>query len=413
MNLQDRFLKYIEFDTMADTEAGEKGVVPSSPGQKILADVLFEEVKSFGVTDAVIDEKCFIYGSIPSNIEGEEQPPTLGFIAHFDTATTFPGPGKTYRIVENYNGGVIELCKGVQLDPKNISALADSVGEDLIVTNGKTLLGGDDKAGVAEIMTAIEYIMTHPELKHGRIAFAFTPDEEIGGSMKYFDTDKFSADVAYTLDGEEFGTLEYESFCNSAAIIEIEGISAHPGYAKNSMVNALNIASEFHQYIPAWERAEHSEGYEGFYHLVMMEGNPQHCKTAYLLKDFEKSGLEKREEKIRAIADLLNKDYGEGRVSLSFVRGRMNMAELIEEHAELIENAKEAIESLGAVPSVTPLRGGTDGVALTFQGIPCPNLGTGAYNHHAVTEFVNLHKMEKCKELILKLIDIFAEEKNV
>lgn len=408
MNVQERFLKYITYDTRADAVTGEKGAIPSSPGQTVFAGALYEEIKSLGITDVTMDEKSFVYGGIPSNIEGEAQPPTVGFIAHIDTATNFPGPGDSWRVITDYDGSIIELGGGIFLDPAENPALMDAAGDDLVVTNGETLLGGDDKAGVAEIMTAIEYLMTHPEMKHGQVAFAFTPDEEIGGSMRNFDLDQFQADFAYTLDGEEFGTLEYENICNSAVVLEIEGVSAHPGYAKNQMKHALNIANEFHSHLPAWERAEHTEGYEGFYHLVQMEGNPKHCRTAYLIKDFEEDGLAAKEQRVRDIADLLNKTYGEGTISLEFIEGKKNMASIIEEHMELIDYAKEAIRSCGTEPIIAPLRGGTDGVALSFRGLPCPNLGTGAYNHHALTEFANVQKMEKCKDMILKLIEIFA-----
>ena len=407
MNLKERFLKYITFETQADPESKE---VPSSRGQISFAEVLLKELKEIGISDVEIDDKSYIYGRIPSNIPGVKQPLRIAFIAHMDTAANFPGPGNTARVIENYDGNEIELASGIFLRPQEHKALKDAKGDTLIVTNGKTLLGGDDKSGIAEIMTALAYLTEHPEELHGDVAFVFTPDEEIGGSTKHVDLEKLSADVGYTLDGEEFGTIEYENFCNGVVQLEFRGIPCHPGYAKGIMVNALNLAAEFHGFLPTWDRPEHSCGYEGFFHLVMMEGNVEKSKSAYLIKEFDIEQYQKRKERMAELVSYLNHVYGEGTVTAEFLEGKMNMASLIAEHQYVVDFAKEEIANCGVEPSDMPLRGGTDGVALTFMGLPCPNLGTGSYNHHSIFEFANLQKMEKCCELVLKLIRRYASE---
>ena len=408
MKAYERLLKYITYDTMADAEKGEQNQVPSSQGQWELANALMEELKALGVTDAVLDEKCFIYGSIPSNLPEGKKTKTVGFIAHIDTATTFPGPGNTARLIENYDGQPVTLCPGVVLDPEVFPTLAASKGDDILVTNGKTLLGGDDKAGVAEIMTAIEYMMTHPEFKHGEVAFIFTPDEEIGGSMRNVDVSKTSAEVAYTLDGEAFGMIEYQSFCNGAVMMEMNGVSAHPCFGKDLLKNALVIGNEFHAMLPSWQRPEHTENFDGYYHLVQMEGNPQKCKMAYLIRYYTPSEYEAAKNRIQRTADYLNAEYGEETVTLQFMDGRKSITEAIEAHRELIDYALEEIAACGVTPTIPVMRGGTDGIAFTEMGLPCPNLGTGSYNHHAVTEFANVQEMDKCVELILRLVKRFA-----
>ncbi len=410
MRAYERLLKYITFDTMADAEKGEQNQVPSSPGQWELANALMEELKALGVTDAVLDEKCFIYGTIPSNLPEGKKAKTVGFIAHIDTATSFPGPGDTARLIENYDGKPVTLCPGVVLDPEIFPALAASKGDDIIVTNGETLLGSDDKAGIAEIMTAIEYMMTHPEFVHGEVAFIFTPDEEIGGSMRNVDIGKTSAEVAYTLDGEAFGMIEYQSFCSGAVMIEVNGVSAHPCFGKDLLKNALVIGNELHNMLPPWQRPEHTENFDGYYHLVQMEGNPQKCKMAYLIRYYTFAEYEAAKSRLQRAADYLNAAYGEETVMLQFIDGRKSITEAIEANRELIDFALEEIAACGVTPTVPVMRGGTDGVALTEMGLPCPNLGTGSYNHHAVTEFANVQEMDKCVELILRLVKRFAEE---
>ena len=406
IEVKERFLKYIACETRAD---GEREEVPSSSGQRVFGQMLLEELNAMGVERVEMDEKGFIYGKLPANDERYANSPVVGFIAHMDTATELPGPGKSVRLIANYDGGAIPLCADVFLRPENCSILEKVIGNDLIVTNGGTLLGGDDKAGVAELMAAIEYMLKHPELKHGEVAFAFTPDEEIGRSMKHFDEKKFGAQYAYTLDGEGFGTIEFENFCNGAAEIFFSGRSSHPGYAKGVMKNALNIAAEFHQLVPAWERAEHSAGYEGYYHLVVMEGNVQQSKIAYLIKDFEEKSYARRKERIERAVNWINEIYGEETAKVKFTDGQMNMAQIIRSRfPESVEIAMEEMKECGIEPEITPIRGGTDGVSLTFKGIPCPNLGTGTFNHHSIFEFASVDQMEKCVELILRLTTRFA-----
>lgn len=405
MKAYERLLKYITYETQADG-TGKSETVPSTPGQTVFARALMEELKALGI-EAVMDEKSYIYGSLPGNVE--RHVPVVGFIAHMDTATNFPGPGNTARLIENYDGSVLQLCEGVAMDPEKMPSLKASVGNDLIVTNGKTLLGGDDKAGVAEIMTALEYMREHPEFPHGEVAFIFTPDEEIGGSTKHIDLSKTTAEVAYTLDGEEFGTVEYQNFSKGAFTAEIKGVAAHPAYAKDLMKNALIIAAELHNMMPPWQRPEHTEGFDGYFHLVQMEGTPHQCKMAYLINFHTVKEYEERKEFVRHIADFLNMKYGAGTVQLEFIDGKMCVEEKIEARMELIDFAKEEIKNCGAVPQVVPMRGGTDGVALTAMGLLCPNLGTGSYNHHAVNEFANVQEMDKCVELILRLVGRFSQ----
>lgn len=412
MRAYERFLNYITYDTMADAIEGEKGTVPSSPGQLEFAGALMEELSSLGVTDAKLDEKGFIYGRIPSNMDESGNCPVIGFIAHMDTATTFPGPGNTARLITDYDGKPVILNSEVTLDPEIFPALKAARGKDIIVTNGKTLLGGDNKAGVAEIITAIEYMMNHPEYKHGEVAFIFTPDEEIGGSTKNIDVKKSTAALAYTLDGEAPGMIEYQSFCTGAVTLEINGVSAHPAYGKDILKNALIIGNEFHSMLPAWLRPEHTENYDGYYHLVQMEGNPQHCKMAYLIRFYTEEEYRTAKERISRTVRYLNFEYGEDTVTAQFIDGRKSMTNLIEKHRELIDYALDAIKACGITPVIPVMRGGTDGVALTEMGLPCPNLGTGSYNHHAVTEFAIVQEMDKCVELILRLVKRFAGQKE-
>ena len=408
MRAYERLLKYITFDTQADAQKGEDDVVPSSPGQWGLARALMAELAALGIEHAELDEKGFIYGSIPSNLPKGQQCDTIGFIAHMDTATTFPGAGDTARIIEKYDGGEIPLCEGVVLNPENCNGLKDSVGDDLIVTNGKTLLGADDKAGLAEIMTALAYMMEHPEFLHGEVAFIFTPDEEIGGSMRHIDVEKTSAKYAYTLDGEAFGMVEYQSFCGGAVTLEIDGVSAHPCFGKGQLENALVIGNQLHNMLPAWERPEHTEGFDGYYHLVQMEGNPQKCKMAYLIRYYKEEEYNRAKKRVEQIAELLNTEYNREAIRLNFMDGRMSITEKIEEKKELIDFAVEEIRNCGAEPVIPPMRGGTDGVALTEKGLLCPNLGTGSYNHHAINEFANIQQMDRCVELILRITTRFA-----
>ena len=401
MELQERFLKYVMFNTQSSEETG---TVPSTPGQKVLAQALCEELRGFGISDVRLDDMGYIYGSIPSNLDKDV--PTIGFIAHMDTADAHPSPVKMPRIIENYDGGVITLESGAVLDPAADENLRNAEGCSLIVTDGTTLLGGDDKAGVAEIMTALEYVAAHPEMKHGKIAFSFTPDEEIGTSQDNFNVEAFGADFAYTVDGADFGDIEYENFNGASAKITVQGVETHPGEAKNKMKNAMLIAMEFNAMLPPFERPEN---YEGFYHLMHMEGDCSTATLRYIIREHDASKYEKRKETVRQAAAYLNFKYGEGTVTAEVADGYRNMTEMVRPHMHLIDYAKEAIAELGIAPRVPAIRGGTDGSELSFKGVPCPNIGTGSWNHHSVTEVANIGHMEKTAELILAIIGKYAE----
>lgn len=403
MKTVERFLNYVMYDTMSDENSQS---VPSTPGQMVLARALAEELKGLGIADVRLDEKGYIYGSVPSNIEKEV--PVIGFIAHMDTADSYPSPKTAPRIIEAYDGGVIRLSSGAELDPAKDASLRNAIGCSLIVTDGNTLLGGDDKAGVAEIVTALEYLTQHPEFKHGKIAFSFTPDEEIGTSQDHFDVEAFGARFAYTVDGADLGDIEYENFNAASAIIDIEGINTHPGEAKDKMKNASLIAMEFDGLLPPWERPEHTEDFEGFYHLLSIEGDCSHCRMRYIIREHDSDKFDARKETVKRAADLLNARYGAGTVNAEIKDGYHNMAEMVRPHMHLIDFAKEAIAACGVSPRVPAIRGGTDGSILSFRGVPCPNLGTGSWNHHSVTEIANIDHMEQCTEVILGIISRYA-----
>lgn len=407
MRPYERFLKYVMFDTMSDESSQS---VPSTPGQKILGQALVDEIKGFGIEDVYMDEKGYVYGSVPSNIEKEV--PVIGFIAHVDTSDAHPSPKAEPRIIEKYDGSVIQLAAGPVLDPAADANLQRAVGCDLIVTDGTTLLGGDDKAGVAEIVTALEYMAEHPEFKHGRVAFSFTPDEEIGTSQDNFDVQAFGARFAYTVDGADFGDIEYENFNAASAVIEIKGVTTHPGEAKDKMKNASLIAMEFDSLLPPWERPEHTADYEGFYHLLRIEGDCEHCRLGYIIREHDFDKFAARKETVRRAADMLNARYGEGTVTAEIKDSYRNMSEMVRPHMHLIDFAKAAIEECGAVPRVPAIRGGTDGSQLSFKGVPCPNLGTGSWNHHSVSEVANIDHMDKCTEAIIRIIGKYAESEK-
>ncbi len=403
MNLQERFLQYVMFDTQSSEETG---TVPSTPGQRVFSEALAEELRGFGIADVRLDDMGYLYGSIPSNVD--KPVPTIGFIAHVDTADAHPSPKKTPRIIASYDGGVITLESGAVLNPATDENLRRAQGCNLIVTDGFTLLGGDDKAGVAEIVTALEYLAQHPEVQHGKIAFSFTPDEEIGTSQDHFRVEEFGADFAYTVDGADFGDIEYENFNGASAVVTVQGVETHPGEAKNKMQNAVTIAMEFDRMLPVWERPEHTEDYEGFYHLMHMQGDCSTCTLRYLIREHDCQKFAKRKETIHKMAELLNFKYGAGTVQAEVKDGYRNMSEMVAPHMHLIDYAKEAISELGVEPRVPAIRGGTDGAELSFKGVPCPNLGTASWNHHSVTEVANVDHMEQTVQLILKIIEKYA-----
>ena len=403
MTLVERFLKYVVYDTQSDQFSS---TVPSTSSQMEFAKILLEEVKELGIEDVHLSDHGYVYGSIPSNVK--KTVPTIGFIAHMDTADTFKGPSKTPRIIENYDGESFKLESGVVMNPNKDENLRKSKGCDLIVTDGYTLLGGDDKAGIAEIMTALEKLLTE-DIPHGKVAFAFTPDEEIGSGMEDFNVDAFGAKYAYTLDGAGFGEIEYENFNAAGAKIEVKGVTTHPGEAKDKMINASLVAMEFDNMLPAWRRPEHTDGYDGFYHLLDVKGNCEHCEMNYIVREANGSKFEAMKTYMNTVADQLNEQYGEDTVTITIKAQYYNMAQLVEPHKHIVENAKKGIVKLGGISKSSLIRGGTDGASLTYMGVPCPNLGNGSFNHHGVTEFANIQQMEKCSDLVIEIVKAYAE----
>ena len=403
MTLVERFLKYVVYDTQSDQFSN---TVPSTSSQMEFAKVLLEEVKELGIEDVHLSDHGYVYGSIPSNVK--KPVPTIGFIAHMDTADTFKGPSKTPRIIENYDGESFKLESGVVMNPNKDENLRKSKGCDLIVTDGYTLLGGDDKAGIAEIMTALEKLLKE-DIPHGKVAFAFTPDEEIGSGMEDFNVDAFGAKYAYTLDGAGFGEIEYENFNAAGAKIEVKGVTTHPGEAKDKMINASLVAMEFDNMLPAWRRPEHTDGYDGFYHLLDVKGNCEHCEMNYIVREANRSKFEAMKTYMNTVADQLNEQYGEDTVTITIKAQYYNMAQLVEPHKHIVENAKKGIVKLGGIPKSSLIRGGTDGASLTYMGVPCPNLGNGSFNHHGVTEFANIQQMQKCSDLVIEIVKAYAE----
>ena len=405
----ERLLDYVMWGTQSDRNTKN---VPSTPGQLLFSHHLVEEVKALGIQDVTLDALGYIYGLLPAN-GGKDHldvthVPTIGFLAHVDTAEAHPSVKKKPKIIHNYDGSVITLESGAKLDPDFDDRLLKLIGDDLIVTDGYTLLGGDDKAGIAEIMTALEFFMEHPEIPHGNIAFSFTPDEEIGESQTNFNVEAFRADFAYTVDGGQFGELDQENFNAASANITIKGITVHAGSAKNKMRNPAVVAMEFDQMLPAWERPEHTEGYEGYYHLEKMDANGEVAHMHYNIREFDTEQFQRRKETVCRIAEMLTDRYGAGTVTVEIKNGYRNMAEKLRPHLHLIEYAKEAIAEMGYEPIVNPSRGGTDGCELSYKGVPCPNMGTGNIAAHSVREVASVQKMDLCVELIIKLIKRYA-----
>ena len=398
----EKFLRYIAVDTQSSEESE---TFPSTEKQTNLARMLYNELREMGAADVYFNERdCFVYAKIPA-ADGGESAPRLGFIAHMDTSPEASGSGVKARFVENYDGGDILLNaeKNITLSPAQFPELAAYRGKTLIVTDGTTLLGADDKAGVAEIMAAAQRLLTSG-LPHGEICIAFTPDEEIGGGIDKFDIERFGADAAYTVDGGGLGELEFENFNAASARITITGLNVHTGEAKGKMVNAAQLAAEYEMLLPAAEKPEHTEGYEGFFHLLSISGDTSRAELKYLIRDHDRAKFESRKELMRRTADLLNAKYGKGRVQIEISDTYYNMREKIEpQNMFLIENAAECMKELGVQPKIQPIRGGTDGANLSFRGLPCPNLFTGGHNYHGVYEYVCAESMELAAELIVKL----------
>lgn len=407
MKLIERFLKYISIDTASNPDSSSQ---PSTNKQFVLLDMLCKELVGMGV-EASLDQYGYVMATIPSNMEGKEIPP-LGFIAHVDTSPDAPGSNIKPQIIENYDGEDITLNaeKGVYLRTKDFPELKGYKGNTLITTDGTTLLGADDKAGIAEIMCAVEYITTHPEFKHGEIKIGFTPDEEIGRGVDYFDVAKFGAKYAYTLDGGEIGELEYENFNAASAKVHIQGCNIHPGYAKGKMINAILVANEFNDLLPQEQRPECTDGYEGFFHITNFNGTVEEATTQYIIRDHDFSLFEEKKALIQRCAEGINKKYGQNVASVEVKDQYYNMRKEVEPHYHIIETAIQAMKDAGVEPKVKPIRGGTDGARLSFMGLPCPNLFAGGHNFHGKLEYIPLESMEKGVEVILNIIRLYANK---
>ena len=395
-NLLDRFLRYVQVET---TSSEENEACPSTPGQKVLGAMLAEELREMGVADARMDEYGYVYGTIPA--KGAEKAPAIGLIAHMDTSDAVKGATRP-QIIRNYDGNPIRLENGTMIE--GFGFLPGLKGKDLVVTSGDSVLGADDKAGVAEIMTLCERMMAPDAPEHGKICIGFTPDEEIGRGADRFDVPGFGADFAYTVDGGALGELEYECFNAASCTVEVTGVSIHPGSAKNQMKNAALIAMEFAGMLPPWERPEHTEGYEGFYHLTEMSGNEEAAELKYILRDHDGAKLEEKKAAMRTACEALNRRYGEGTVTILLKDSYRNMKEIVCRHPEILERAERAFRANGVEPLVQPIRGGTDGAQLSFKGLPCPNLSTGGYNFHGRKELIPVPAMEKMTDVLVSLV---------
>ena len=407
MKVTDRFLKYVKFDTQSNPE---RVLTPSTHGQMLLAKELEKELIDLGLEDISLDDKAYLMATLPANTDGDI--PTIGFIAHLDTSPDLIGANVDPRIVANYDGKPIVLNKeqNIILSPEDFPELLNHKGEDIIVTDGTTLLGADDKAGIAEILTAIQYLKNHPEIKHGKIRIAFNPDEEIGEGAHHFDVEKFGAEWAYTIDGGEVGELEYENFNAAVAKVFIQGRNVHPGTAKNKMVNALLVANKLISLLPENERPEYTEGYEGFTHLISMSGSVDSAAMSFIIRDHDKSLFEKKKRQMVDIVSFINKLYPDS-VTLEMKDQYYNMREKIEPHMHIINYAYRAMEAVGITPIVKPIRGGTDGAQLSFKGLPCPNIFAGGINFHGRYEFIPVQSMEKAVKVIVKIIELVAKTK--
>ena len=403
MTIVERFLKYVSFDTQS---AEDTDTTPSTEKQWALARFLKEELEGIGLTEVEIDEHAYVYATLPANTD--EALPTVGFIAHMDTSPDCSGKDVKPRIVKDYDGGdiVLDEAAGIVTSPKKFPELLDHVGEDIIVTDGHTLLGADDKAGIAEIVQAMVYLIAHPEIKHGRVRVGFNPDEEIGLGAHRFNVEKFGCDFAYTMDGGELGELEFENFNAASAKVEVTGVSVHPGYAKNKMVNAARVATEYASLMPAAETPERTAEYEGFYHLLGMNGNVEKASLTYIIRDHDRARFEERKEYAAAVGELLNKKYGAGTVKVTLADQYYNMREKVEPVMHIIDTALDAMKDCGIQPRVRAIRGGTDGAQLSFKGLPCPNIFAGGLNFHGPHEFLPIPSLEKASMVVVKICEI-------
>jgi tripeptide aminopeptidase len=403
----ERFTKYVQVDTQSNPNSD---TCPSTPGQWTLAKMLVEELKEIGMEEVTVDENGYVMATLPANTDKDV--PTIGFLAHMDTAPEFTGANVKPQIIENYDGNDIILNEALHivLSPKDFPELANYKGHTLITTDGTTLLGADNKAGIAEIMTAMAYLIRHPEIKHGKVRVAFTPDEEIGRGPHKFDVAKFGAKFAYTVDGGPLGELEYESFNAAEAKIMIKGKNVHPGTAKGKMINSMKIAMEFHGQLPANEAPEHTEGYEGFYHLISFQGNVEETMLHYIIRDFDRQQFEARKAKMQEIAAKLQEKYGKERIVIEMKDQYYNMREKIEPVREVVDIAYEAMKNLNIEPKISPIRGGTDGSQLSYMGLPTPNIFTGGENFHGRYEYISVDNMIKATNVIIEIIKLFEQK---
>ena len=404
MDITERFINYTQFDTQS---AEDSDTVPSTAKQLVFAEYLKKELEHEGLSDVEMDEKGYIYATLKANTKDEI--PTIGFISHYDTSPDCSGADIKPHIVRNYDGSDILLSEGIMMSPKKFPELLQHVGEDLIVTDGTTLLGADDKAGIAEIVEAMCYLRDHKEIKHGDIRVAFNPDEEIGMGAHHFDVEKFGCEWGYTMDGGDVGELEFENFNAASAKIYIKGVSVHPGYAKDKMLNANLLAMEIAAMLPADERPETTEGYQGFYHLLGVQGSVEKAQMHYIIRDHDRERFEERKRTIANVVAAMNEKYGEGTVTLETRDQYYNMKEKIDPQMHVIDLVLHAMQDCGVAPKVKPIRGGTDGAQLSFKGLPCPNIFAGGVNFHGPYEFVSIQSMEKAKQVIIKICELTAD----
>ena len=407
--LIERFLKYVSFDTQSSEDSG---VTPSTPGQMTLAEYLRDELQALGLHDVCLDANGYLYATLPANIN-DTGVPVVGFISHLDTSPDAAGKDIRPRIVRDYDGCDIVLneAQGIVLSPERFPEILDHKGEDIIVTDGTTLLGADDKAGIAEIVSAMVYLQEHPEIKHGKVRIAFNPDEEIGLGAHKFDVERFGCNFAYTMDGGEVGEIEYENFNAASARLTFVGRNVHPGTAKNKMINSIRVASRFISMLPSHETPEHTEGYEGFYHVTSFEGNVEKTTVSYIIRDHSRDRFESRKREFQHLANKINGEYGEGTVTLEMHDQYYNMREKIEPVMYVIDIAKEAIRQVGVEPQVKAIRGGTDGAQLSFKGLPCPNIFAGGMNMHGRYEYVPVQSMEKAMMVVVHIAALVAQRR--
>jgi tripeptide aminopeptidase len=403
VDITERFINYTKFDTQS---AEDSDCVPSTKKQLVFAEYLKKELEREGLDDVELDEKGYIYATLKANTKGKI--PTIGFISHYDTSPDCSGADIKAQIVRNYDGSDILLSEGIVSSPKKFPELLQHVGEDLIVSDGTTLLGADDKAGIAEIVQAMVYLQQHKDIKHGKIRIAFNPDEEIGMGAHHFDVEKFGCQWAYTMDGGDLGELEFENFNAASAKVTIHGLSVHPGYAKGKMINASALAAELASMMPADETPETTEGYQGFYHLLGIQSSVEHAKMSYIIRDHDRDRFDDRKRFMQICVQKMNERYGEGTVEIDIRDQYYNMKEKIDPEMHVIDLVLKAMQATGVAPKVKPIRGGTDGAQLSFRGLPCPNIFAGGVNFHGPHEFVSIQSMEKAMQVIVKICEMTA-----